>query len=36
MSNDDRKPSIDIERELVRVMAERRITRRQLLEAIAA
>ena len=36
MTNDDRRPSIDIERELVRVMAERRITRRQLLEAIAA
>src|SRR5262245_7611786 len=36
MTNDGNRPPIDIERELVRVMAERRITRRQLLEAIAA
>lgn len=36
MTNDGNRPSIDIERELVRVMAERRITRRQLLEAMAA
>ncbi len=36
MTNDGNRPSIDLERELVRVMAERRITRRQLLEAMAA
>ena len=35
MSNDQR-PSFDIERELVRVMAERRLSRRDLLERIAA
>ena len=36
MSNDPQRPSIDLERELVRVMAERRLSRRELLERIAA
>ena len=35
MSNDFDGPSIDYERELIRYMAERRISRRQLLQRIS-